>query len=430
MKFININQYVGEKKRKGQMGSFLIILVMIVLYTNAFGYVGWNSTYGGWIKNIIAIIFLAFMLLNWPKSRKFHFRSEMFLLSFLPFLSILNTNSLYGQGYLDSIKTLSSGCLVWIFYILLHKYKVQEATILKVFLAIALFVVAVQVIQQFTYPHALFGIRNEETMAEKGLIDYAEQRNGLWRFRLNGGQYFPILILFACAVWIRERFNNKLMILIIFMLISVYLSLTRQIIAACLLALFCSFFLGKKNSNYIQAVLIGVIIASLIYSYSDVLFGSLAEQTKDDMSDSYIRVLSGTYFWNESISSPLVFLFGHGLPGQTGSFKQLMSQLNQIMGYYPVDVGFIGMTYTFGSIYVVVCYRLLWKIFFTFKKYTPMYIRLYVIFGGVMSIMIFPMESTINCLIWAILMYITDLYIEKGVNVNNIMAKKKITIIR
>lgn len=303
-------------------------------------------------------------------------------------------------------------CLGLLFF--LHKYKVQESTILKAILAIALFVVAVQVIQQFTYPNTLFGVMNEDTMIEEGVKEAAEQRNGLWRFRIGGNAYFTCIILFTSIVWMRKHFSSKLLVLMALMLVSVYLTLTRQIMAACFLALFFSFFLGKKNKGYMQAIIIGVVIAAILYSYSDVLFGSFAEQTSDDMSDSYVRVLAGTYFWNESISDPYLFLFGHGLPGQTGTFRILMQQLNQMMGFYTVDVGFIGMTYTFGAIYVFVCFRLLWRLFFSYKKYVPTYIRLFVIFTSVMSIMIFPMTSPYYYLVWTMLMYITDLHVNRG----------------
>lgn len=413
MNIININKYVSEKKRKGQFIFFFIIIALSILYTSGFSYVNWNSTYGGWIKNVVAILFMLFLVLYWPRSKDYHFKFDALLLLLIPFCSMWNTHSLYGQDYIDSIKTLT-GCFLWVFYFFLHKYKVQESTILKAFLAIALFVVAAQVIQQFTYPNAFFGILNEDTMIEEGVKEAAEQRNGLWRFRISGTAYVTSVILFASVVWMRKRFNSKLLVLMALMLVSVYLTLTRQIMAACFLALFFSFFLGKKNKGYMQAILIGVVIAALLYSYSDVLFGSFAEQTTDDMSDNYIRVLAGTYFWNESISDPYLFLLGHGLPGQTGTFRILMQQLNEMMGFFTVDVGFIGMTYTFGAIYVVVCFRLLWKLLVTYRKYTPVYIRLFVIFTGVMSIMIFPMQSTFNYLVWTLLMYITDLHINRG----------------
>lgn len=410
---ININRNIGEKKKKGQLKFLLLIISLTILYSHGFSYVYWNSTYGGWVNNIVAILFMLFLVFNWPKGKTYHFKTEALLILLIPFCSIWNTHSLYSQGYIDSIKTLS-GCFVWVFYFFLHKYKVQESTILKAFLIMALFIVVVQVVQQFTYPNAPFGTYNEDTMIAKGMQEVAEQRNGLWRFRILNG-YFTCIILFASVVWMRKRFDSKLLVLIALMLISIYLTLTRQVMAACFLALFFSFFLGKKNKGYMQAVLIGIVIVSLIYSYSDALFGSFAEQTKDDMSDSYVRVLAGTYFWNESISAPQLFLFGHGLPGQTGTFRILMQQLNEMMGFYTVDVGFIGMTYTFGAIYVILCFYLLWKLLFTHKKYMPVYVRLYVIYTGAMSIMIFPMSGTVHYLIWSSLMYVSDLHINRGI---------------
>ena len=413
MQFININKYVGEKKKKGQLKFFLLIIALSILYTSGMNYNNWNPTYGGWIQNVVAIVFLLFLMLNFPKSSQYHYRVDAMLLLILPFFSMMNSHSLYGQGYVDSIKTMT-GCFVWVFYFVLHKYKVQESTILKAILVISLFIVGVQIIQQFTYPNAVFGVLSDDAMIEQGVQEAAEQRNGLWRFRMGGNAYFSCIILFASIAWIRKKFNMKVAFLMTLMLVSVYLTLTRQVMAACFLALFFSFFLGKKNQGYIQALIIGVAIAAILYSYSDVLFGSFAEQTTEDMSDNYIRVLAGTYFWNESISDPLVFLFGHGLPGQTGSFKLLMQQLNQIMKFFTVDVGFIGMTYTFGAIYVIVCFRLLWRLLITYKEYTPTYIRLFVIFTGVMSIMIFPMTSAFYYLVWTMLMYISDLYINRG----------------
>ena len=391
-------------------------------------YNNWNPTYGGWIQNVVAIVFLLFLMLNFPKSSQYHYRVDAMLLLILPFFSMMNSHSLYGQGYVDSIKTMT-GCFVWVFYFVLHKYKVQESTILKAFLVISLFIVGVQIIQQFTYPNAVFGVLSDDAMIEQGVQEAAEQRNGLWRFRMGGNAYFSCIILFASIAWIRKKFNMKVAFLMTLMLVSVYLTLTRQVMAACFLALFFSFFLGKKNQGYIQALIIGVAIAAILYSYSDVLFGSFAEQTTEDMSDNYIRVLAGTYFWNESISDPLVFLFGHGLPGQTGSFKLLMQQLNQIMKFFTVDVGFIGMTYTFGAIYVIVCFRLLWRLLITYKEYTPTYIRLFVIFTGVMSIMIFPMTSAFYYLVWTMLMYISDLYINRGKENEKIESMKQNVVV-
>ena len=208
MQFININKYVGEKKKKGQLKFFLLIIALSILYTSGMNYNNWNPTYGGWIQNVVAIVFLLFLMLNFPKSSQYHYRVDAMLLLILPFFSMMNSHSLYGQGYVDSIKTMT-GCFVWVFYFVLHKYKVQESTILKAFLVISLFIVGVQIIQQFTYPNAVFGVLSDDAMIEQGVQEAAEQRNGLWRFRMGGNAYFSCIILFASIAWIRKKFNLK-----------------------------------------------------------------------------------------------------------------------------------------------------------------------------------------------------------------------------
>lgn len=408
---MNIEKYTGEPRKKQRL-FLIIIIALAVLYTAGFSYINWNPTYGGWIQNVISILFFLFLIINLPKGRKYNFKSEILLLIILPFISSINTYMLYGQSFYDSIRALT-GNFVWVFYFVLHKYKVQESTILKAFLIISLFIAGVQILQQFTYPNALFGVSDEDSVIEKGLTEIAEKRNGLWRFRMAVNGYFTAPILFACLMWARKKINNKLIILIAVMLISIYLTLTRQVIAACLLAVFMSFFLGKRNKGMARAMILGVILLSVIYAYSDVLFGSLAEQTSEDMNDSNIRLFAASYFWEASIKNPMTFLLGYGIPGQHGEFASLTDYIQHTLFLFTNDVGFIGRAYEAGYIYVIACYYLLWKVFFKNKEAIPVYIRTFVIFTGVMSIMIFPMASTVYFFVWSCLLYICDIHINK-----------------
>lgn len=410
--FLSIERYTGEP-RKWQKAFIILILALAILFTSFFNYVGWNSIYGGWLKNGIAIIFFAYLIIKWPKGNSYNFKVEILLLILLPFLSMLNTYSLYGQSYIESARVLA-GNFVWVFYFMLHRYKVQESTILKAFIIIAIFIVGIEVIQQFTYPNAVFGIANEDTMFENGLQEMAEQRNGLWRFRISNGYFFTATVLFATMYWTRKKVNSKFLVVIALMLIGLYLTLTRQVIAATLLTIFLSFFLGKKSQGMVRVIIIGVVLIGLLYAYSDVLFGSLVEQTNSDVNKGNVRLLAATYFWGESTQSPQVFALGHGLPSGNGNFSILMSQLQEFMGFFTSDVGFIGIIYTYGAIYVLICYRILWKLFFTYKKVVPLYVRMFVIFAASMSIMIFPIRDQTTIFIWTMIIYISDLYINRG----------------
>ncbi len=410
---LNLEKYTGERHMSRQWPFVLLIIVLAILYTSFFSYSNWNSTIGGWIINALSILFVIHLALCWPKGTGYNFKTEILLLILLSYTSCINTYIFYGQSFYDSIRALT-GNFVWVFYFFLHRYRVQEATILKAFLIISLFIVGVQTVQQFTYPNALFGIYSEDNMVEYGLKDMAEQRNGIWRFRMHQNGYFTAPVLFAILMWVRKRINTRLIFIMAILFVSIYLTLTRQVIGACLLAVFMSFFIGRKNKGMIRALILGVVIFSLLYAYSDVLFGSLAEQTTEDLTDDNIRIFAATYFWNESIESPLLFLFGHGVPAQYGAFAQLTNYNNLVLRFYTVDVGFIGKIYDYGVIYVLICFFILWKIFFKLKNVVPLYMRMFVIFTGVMSIMIFPMTSTRYFFVWTCMLYICDLYINRA----------------
>lgn len=409
---MKIERYTNELRQKGEWKYILLIIAVIILYTSGLSYVGWNPTISGWIKNGISIVLLLFLVLHFPKSNNYNFKKDVLLLMFIPFLSSINTNMLYGQSYFDSVRALLPN-ITWIFYFVLHKYKVKESAILKSFLIISLLIVGIQIIQQFTFPNAYFGVASEDSLVETGMNDIAEQRNGLWRFRMGNNGYFTCVILFALLMWVRKKWSNSIIFLIALMFVSVYLTLTRQVIGACLLTVFFSFFLGKKSGGMGKVLIFGIVLVGLLYSYSDVLFGSLAQQTNEDVNDSNIRVLAATYFWSESISSPEIFILGHGTPSGSGNFRNLIEQLQTVMHFYTSDVGVVGEIYTYGIIYVFLCYRLLWRLFFKFRKEIPTYIRLFVIFSSVMSIMIFPMYGPVYYLVWIALMYIADLHINK-----------------
>ena len=197
------------------------------------------------------------------------------------------------------------------------------------------------------------------------------------------------------------------------MMVSVYLTLTRQVMAACIFAVFISSFLGDKNAKK-RALLLGAIFIIGLYGYYDVLFSSLSEQTEDETTDDNIRLFSAAYFWNESLNSPLTFLFGYGNHYYASAFGKFMKRLNEDYGFYIGDVGFIGQIYQKGVLYVIMTYWLFFKLYFRFKRQIPQYIKMMVLFCVPMTPMIFAMYSPLYYGLWIMLIYITDLHINKS----------------
>lgn len=404
-------QYKGNVKK--QRVALFLLLAYVVLVTSGFENVNWNPTYGGWVTNIVSLGLLGYLLYSRPKGKQFHFRTLVLFLIWVPFVSILNSWSIYSQSPSRSFLLMTTQS-TWVIYFLLHKYKVQEQVVLKVFFYIALFLVGIQIVQQFTYPNAPFGTMSQDVMIERHAMEAAEQRNGLWRFRMHQNGYYTAPILFAMWIGIRKKTNLKLSVFIALFFASIYLTLTRQVMFACILVIFCSMFMGQKKINF-TALLLGLIFIAGLYVYYDVLFSKLAEQTQDDSNEDNVRLLAASMLWEESLKTPFTFLFGYGLPDSTSAYGLHMYKLSNFLGIYTSDVGFIGQIFERGFIYVCVCYFMFYKLFFKFKKLIPMYIRMFVMFAGVMSVMIFPCIVPAQTVVWAMLLYVCDLHINKSI---------------
>lgn len=400
------------KNNSHQWVVLIFLFLYVVLVTSGFENINWNSTYGGWTNNVVSIFLLGYLMIARPGGRQYHFRTLVLLLLWVPFLSILNSWTVYSQSPTRSFIGLMSQS-VWIIYFLLHKYKVSEATVLKVFFCLAIVIVGIQIIQQFTYPNATFGVMSPDAMAAKQATEAAEQRNGLWRFRMHQNGYFTAPLLFAMWIWMRRKASPKLALFIALFLASIYLTLTRQVMFACILTIFCSMFMGQKKINF-AALLLGLVFIGVLYANYDALFSKLAEQTQDDSNEDNVRLLAASILWGESLRTPFTFLFGYGVPDGASAYGIHMYKLSTFLGVFTTDVGFVGQIFERGLIYVCVCYCMFARIFFKFKRSVPTYVRMFVIYAGVMSVMIFPCITPAQNIVWVMLLYVCDLHINKS----------------
>ena len=355
-----ISKLQNKENVKKQRVVLFLLIAYVVLVTSGLENVNWNPTYGGWANNIISLGLLGYLFCSRPNGKQFHFRTLVLLLLWIPFLSFFNSWSIYSQSPSRSFLLMTTQS-TWVIYFLLHKYKVQEQVVLKVFFYIALFLVGIQIVQQFTYPNAPFGTMSKAAMIENYAMEAAEQRNGLWRFRMHQNGYYTAPILFAMWIGIRKKTDLKLSVFVALFFASIYLTLTRQVMFACILVIFCSMFMGQKKINF-TALLLGLIFIAGLYVYYDVLFSKLAEQTQEDSTEDNVRLLAASIIWNESLRTPFTFLFGYGLPDSTSAYGVHMYKLSNFLGIYTSDVGFIGQIFERGFIYVCVCYYMFYKL--------------------------------------------------------------------
>ena len=404
-----IKSFYSIFKSNQRLYVILIIAIVIITY-RGFQYVNWNLTYGGWALNIIALISLYLFISIKKNYNRCHFYIPVLALTFIPFLSIINSYSVYNQSVKDGI-TATLPSFIWLLYFVLHHMHVNERTILRAFLYISLFIVFIQIVQQITYPNLLFGAATDESERLFQGGEYAEMRNGLWRFRMHQNGYYTVPILFLAWLWIKRKMDLSALFLFILMFVSIYLTLTRQVIFSAIVTLFVSVHMDRRIN--VKLFLLGLFIIGIFYICYDELFSAFSDQTGDDLKENYIRFRAATYFFQDSLRDLFTFMFGYGNE-KSGEFLALMTKLHTFYHYYVGDVGFVGMIWRFGILYVTTSYYVLYSLTFKFRRDLPLYLCLFAIFTAIMSIMIFPMNREYNYFVWALILYICDLHINKS----------------
>lgn len=366
---IKINKRIRIHMRPKSYGLFgsskswqiLLILALFAIFTRGLNYVGWpiqTSTF----PRVLSVLLLIYFVFKVHLTEQQNFRYYILALAFMPFASAIYSFKEYGQPFFDSIKgTLPS--MIWLLYFILHQYKVKPGSFFKAVFYVAIFIALVQIIQQFTYNNILFGV-NVDVDNMNPDEELAPNRNGLWRFRFGDTGYFAAIVLFTlwCSFQKSKKINLRLGITFLLMLVSIYLTLTRQIIFAALTTLFFSYIIGKKVRK-VWMFAFGISAVVLLYLYSDLLFTDFFEQTESDINNNnYIRILAANYFWKETFSSVSAMFLGHGIP-VSGEFLKLHLELMEDYRFFVSDVGFIGMMWKHGIIYVIICFALLINVF-------------------------------------------------------------------
>lgn len=148
-----------------------------------------------------------------------------------------------------------------------------------------------------------------------------------------------------------------------------------------------------------------------VYYLGGSFLGDLLESSQETVNDEdYVRYLSYALFWHESSSSPLLFLFGNGIPAVGSHYANYLSNLED-MGLFLSDVGCVGQGYQVGYVFIAMFYVMILVLFLKYRKYVPLYILMYVFVMAVCSVMLTPVG---NMGIWAVILYICDLHINNS----------------
>lgn len=384
--------------------SYFLIVFLVLLFSQCFSYIGWNPTLGGQIIKIVLIVMLFYSVLNAGKIPNTPMRPFVIGFLILPFISIMGADAVHGQSFSEGFR-ITMFTLSYLFFFVLYILKVDSKVIIKMCLVFGVFWVAMEAIQQFTYPQIWFATRYDT-------IDTAiEIRNGVYRFNMEGRE-FGLILLFFCFQKYLESPKRKYLLGIILGLVGVYLLATRQIMVASIFCLLYGMFVMRKIK--LTSLLAILTIVLLIYYNINTLFGDYIEMTKDVDEDN-IRMFSYNFYGIEyNHGQFLPFFIGNGLEGNSSYGKEIAKF--QEFGLYRADIGIIGMYSFYGIIYVLLVIAFFVRIF-KMRKSIDLYLKMYVLYMFATSIMLHHFGySTHHIMTLCILLYLIDSSIYKNTN--------------
>lgn len=359
------------------------------------------------IKATVYILMAYYVIVSYGKLSlsNCNFSKTVNIFVLLPFLSSIPCFLYHGQSVTTSIfGTFFNFTTLLLFYYVLHLNQVNEKTIVAAILCTGLIMAGIMIWQQLFPDNAYFGVPTKNEIMQGQVI---EKRNGLFRFRIRGID-IVMLACFFCWTQIMKKFKLKLFVEFLVFFVAVYLALTRQILFASLFVILISFYLHKGvTSKFSKYIVYAMIVGAIVY-LGDSLFGTMLKTMQENVDDSdYVRYLSYTRFWNESLTSVITFLFGNGYPFSDSPYNEYIFNLG-MMGLFPSDVGSIGEGYHFGYIFIITYYVMVFRLIFLYRKIIPLYVLMYVIAMCICSVMLLPVGKMG---IWAFLLYICDLHI-------------------
>jgi hypothetical protein len=223
-----------------------------------------------------------------------------------------------------------------------------------------------------------------------------------------------MIILFFYWIKLQKKYSIKNVIIIFVALISIYLTLVRQLQAATILTIFFSFIFIRSRKVKLWTTVSSLIFAIILYIYADELFYKMALQATEESSNDNIRLLSLAFYWQKITHDPFTFLFGNGLPANNSNFGHLSQLWNNTYHFYTSDIGFVGQWFHYGIIYILLYLYLLYMLLIKYRKIIPVYIRLFVFSTFLTIAMIYPLTGPFNYIIWCFILYISDLHISRS----------------
>ena len=390
-------------KNKGM----IIYIGLVLLFTNFMSYVGGGEGLSKLllqVSRMVLLILIPIVLIyrnKYPKTTLF--KGCMRLMCFFLF-SMIGAIVIHNQSITDSF-IVTSYAFVYLMFPIMYMLKLDEKSLIKLCFVLGFFWAAIMLIQQFTWPSYWFATRGETEEGEP------EMRNGIIRYGVAGTTFGLLMLFYAFQKYLEEG-KRKYLVWIIIGLIGVYLTCTRQIMAASAGCLLVGLWLKKKLR---LGTLLGILLIGLvIYINADALFGEYVEMT-ETVDEDYIRFIALRYYALEyNKGNVLLFFLGNGEFRANSAYgREMMIGNWEERGVYWSDVGWVGVYSAYGIITVLIILYIYYYIFKN-RKYIDLYLLLFMLYSFVTSIMMNSFPCKLSAIGTILVLYLIDLSMVKN----------------
>lgn len=388
-----------------QLLAGIYIATFCVFATNGLGFIGWQAMFTKYQSYAVLfvpllIILLYFNRIDW---KSIPLRKLVCFLVIMPIVSCFSKNILLGESVFSVMYPVYMS-LAFLAFFALWALKIEEKTIVYALVCVAVVTGFIQVYQHvtgivlFNYFESFYNYVNDDI------------RNNILRLYV-GSPYIQLICLLLFVDKLKQKINFIYVAFAIFLLVSIYLYLTRQFLVITLVTIIYAVFGGNwalvnknKNNRKLSFMLLGVVGLYLLYSNWDVLFQSLVEGTKDD-EGFFVRFQSIAFFFKQTFSNILGMIFGFG-----HSHYEERWTVNRI---YASDAGIAGDMYHYGIGWAIAYFYTIRKLLFKNRQRIPFYIWLYILATFINSLFALPYHEYGTAFIWACLLYICTLHLTK-----------------
>lgn len=325
--------------------TIFVSLTFILLMTGIWGLFAPSDNFMKLFIPVIDIISIITFLVDYKKIRS-NFKRVLLIFLFCIVINILGVWALRGQSIISSLRGTDLLNLLSIYSIFIwHKLKLSENNAKKILIYLMWIFIFCYLLQWFIFPYPLFYVEGDgalDSFLSSGGIRFRLQAQGIaflsffysiYKIIKHGEWKDYFLMILSGAVIIMFEFRSQLIILpFIFILQLVYYSKYRR------KRVFWSFF---------SIIIIGMLLMQSDFVADKIETLQSRNETQNFSNDDYIRFFTYDYYTKEV---PLNFyekIFGTGLDGIDGEYKEETSKAKEI-GYIWGDWGLIGLSWKLG----------------------------------------------------------------------------------